>query len=77
MVWLLSGWFIFVISWMYFGYELFINQSKKENGGWILLLVIQLVGLIAIFAFKQFPMFFATSIAAIWYVRSHFGKSLI
>jgi len=77
MVWLISGWVIFVFSWMWFGYERFINQSTKEPNGWILLVAIQVLGLIAMFAFKQFPLFFAASLAAALYVRTYFGKSLI
>lgn len=77
MVWLITGWIVFVFSWMWFAYERFINQSTKEPNGWVLLVAIQVLGLIAMFAFKHFPLFFAASIAAAFYVRTYFGKSLI
>lgn len=77
MVWLLSGWCVFIAAWLYFGYERFISQSEKEPSGGSILFGIQIIGLILIFVLNQFPMFFVTSLAAAFFVRTHFSKTLI
>lgn len=77
MVWLLSGWLIFLIAWSWFGYERFINQSNKKNNGWLILFAIQVLGIITMFVLQHFPLFFAISLGSLLFVRNYFKRSFI
>lgn len=77
MIWILSGWLVFISVWLWYGYERFINQSCKDAKGWSILLVVQIVGLVAMFGLYHFPLFFISSLLAALYLKTYFNKSLI